>query len=99
MLTQRRLANLKEKWWEENPARITCKSQDSFTDERTYLTNIGGVYSLIIMGLLLAFFTLVFEYYNPKDYRSQAPSSNSSKGPHSSSLPFQSCRTENVRYK
>ncbi|KAG8312620.1 hypothetical protein J6590_018262 [Homalodisca vitripennis] len=80
LLNQRRLEKLKEVWWDENPERKDCEHHDDLTkEEGIYLSNIGGVYTLIVMGMMLACFTLVFEYYDPNNSNASSTTESSDK--------------------
>ncbi|KAI1278138.1 Glutamate receptor ionotropic, kainate 3 [Halotydeus destructor] len=59
LLNERQLESLKEEWW-DNYRRVcedTKKSSDGIS-----IHNIGGVFIVIFIGVILACITLVFEY-------------------------------------
>ncbi|XP_017461181.1 PREDICTED: ionotropic receptor 25a-like, partial [Rhagoletis zephyria] len=62
LLNQRRLENLKEKWWNRLPERIDCQDSKKQSDGIS-IQNIGGVFIVILIGVVLACVTLVVEYW------------------------------------
>ncbi|GMT36064.1 hypothetical protein PFISCL1PPCAC_27361, partial [Pristionchus fissidentatus] len=69
LLNQRRLEGLKEKWWIDNPRKKVCPD---VTDESDGISiqNIGGVFIVILAGIVLSIVTLTFEYFY---YRNKTP--------------------------
>lgn len=62
LLNQRRLENLKEKWWNRLPERVDCQDSKKQSDGIS-IQNIGGVFIVILIGVVLACVTLVVEYW------------------------------------
>ncbi|CAI2356710.1 unnamed protein product [Caenorhabditis sp. 36 PRJEB53466] len=62
LLNQRRLETLKEKWWTDNPNKVTCPDSSDESDGIS-IQNIGGVFIVILAGIGLSIVTLAFEYY------------------------------------
>ncbi|CAG7815216.1 unnamed protein product, partial [Allacma fusca] len=63
LLNQRQLEQLKEQWWNENPHKaVNCPKDDNQSDGIS-IHNIGGVFIVIFVGIIMACFTLVFEYW------------------------------------
>ena len=62
LLNQRKLESLKEKWWNKNPDRKTCDDNKKQSDGIS-INNIGGVFIVIFIGVVLACLTLAFEYF------------------------------------
>ncbi|XP_064468502.1 ionotropic receptor 25a-like [Ornithodoros turicata] len=61
LLNQRRLEGLKETWWNKNPAKVTCDDSERQSDGIS-IRNIGGVFIVIFIGVVMACITLAFEY-------------------------------------
>lgn len=62
LLNQRKLENLKEKWWNRNMERKECQDSKRQSDGIS-INNIGGVFIVIFIGVILACITLVIEYW------------------------------------
>ncbi|XP_045585173.2 ionotropic receptor 25a isoform X1 [Procambarus clarkii] len=62
LLNQRKLETLKERWWNQNPAKKMCEKDDDQSDGIS-IENIGGVFIVIFVGIGLACVTLAFEYW------------------------------------
>ncbi|ODM93591.1 Glutamate receptor ionotropic, kainate 2 [Orchesella cincta] len=62
LLNQRHLEQLKETWWNDNDFKATCPKDDNQSDGIS-IHNIGGVFIVIFVGIVMACFTLVFEYW------------------------------------
>lgn len=62
LLNQRRLENLKEKWWNQNEEKKECQDSKKQSDGIS-INNIGGVFIVIFIGVILACITLVIEYW------------------------------------
>nr|AQN78505.1 ionotropic receptor 25a.1 [Meteorus pulchricornis] len=62
LLNKRKLEHLKNKWWNNNPLKRVCKKEDDQSDGIS-IQNIGGVFIVILVGIILACGTLAFEYY------------------------------------
>ncbi|XP_035708909.1 ionotropic receptor 25a isoform X1 [Folsomia candida] len=63
LLNQRHLEQLKERWWNENQfAKKDCPKDDNQSDGIS-IHNIGGVFIVIFVGIVMACFTLIFEYW------------------------------------
>ncbi|CEF59620.1 Ionotropic receptor 25a [Strongyloides ratti] len=61
LLHQRKLEELKSKWWDENPNKAKCPT----TSDNNYgikIENIGGVFIVILGGIVIAIITLIIEY-------------------------------------
>lgn len=61
LLNQRRLEGLKETWWNKNPARVSCDDSERQSDGIS-IRNIGGVFIVIFIGVVMACITLAIEY-------------------------------------
>jgi len=77
LLNQRKLETLKERWWNRNPLRKRC-TDDSDESDGISIYNIGGVFIVIFVGILMAISTLVFEYWWFK-YKKQPRVTDSAK--------------------
>ncbi|GIX98994.1 ionotropic receptor 25a [Caerostris darwini] len=62
LLNQRKLEGLKEKWWNKNPAKKECDDSEQQSDGIS-IANIGGVFIVIFIGVVLAVLTLIVEYF------------------------------------
>ncbi|XP_034939121.1 ionotropic receptor 25a-like [Chelonus insularis] len=62
LLNQRKLEKLKNKWWNKNPNKKECEKEDDQSDGIS-IQNIGGVFIVIFVGIILACMTLAFEYW------------------------------------
>ncbi|VDM74436.1 unnamed protein product [Strongylus vulgaris] len=62
LLNQRRLETLKEKWWNNNPKKVVCPDTNSENDGIS-IQNIGGVFIVILAGIILSVITLTIEYF------------------------------------
>lgn len=71
LMNERKLELLKEKWWAQNPNRVVCDDVDDDSDGIS-IYNIGGVFIVIFVGVVLACFTLLFEYWYYKYWRPEA---------------------------
>ncbi|KAH6941509.1 hypothetical protein HPB50_019166 [Hyalomma asiaticum] len=56
-----RLDDLKEMWWNKNPARANCDDSDGQSDAIS-IRNIGGVFIVIGIGVVMALIALAIEY-------------------------------------
>ena len=45
------LENLKEKWWAQNPEKVSCEDDDSNSSGGISIYNIGGVFIVILVGI------------------------------------------------
>jgi hypothetical protein len=74
LLNERKLEQLKEKWWHQNPKRQECSSNE---EEATGISieNIGGVFILILGGIIISLTMLVVEffYYKQKEKKDVIP--------------------------
>uniref|UniRef100_A0AC34GQT2 Uncharacterized protein n=1 Tax=Panagrolaimus sp. ES5 TaxID=591445 RepID=A0AC34GQT2_9BILA len=61
LLNERQLEALKEKWWNDNPHKVKCPDVDDESNGIS-IQNIGGVFIVILAGIVLSFITLIFEY-------------------------------------
>lgn len=68
LLNKRYLEKLKERWWKRQKK---CMKLDDQSDGIS-IQNIGGVFIVIFVGIVLACITLVFEYWWYK-YRKVTP--------------------------
>ncbi|CAN7937960.1 unnamed protein product, partial [Ixodes hexagonus] len=71
LLNQRRLEGLKETWWNKNPARVTCDDSERQSDGIS-IRNIGGVFIVIFIGVVMACITLAIEYCYYKNRKPNA---------------------------
>nr|BBH62853.1 ionotropic receptor [Tropilaelaps mercedesae] len=62
LLNQRKLESLKETWWNQNPEKKNCDDEGKNNDGIS-IKNIGGVFIVIFIGVVMACITLVFEYF------------------------------------
>ncbi|XP_003743738.1 ionotropic receptor 25a [Galendromus occidentalis] len=62
LLNQRRLESLKETWWNQNSEKKECDEEGKNNDGIS-IKNIGGVFIVIFIGVVMACITLVFEYF------------------------------------
>merc|ERR1712088_556554 len=62
LLNQRKLEGMKERWWNQNENRRNCDKEDEDTGGIS-IHNIGGVFIVIFIGIVLALITLGAEYY------------------------------------
>ncbi|KAK0406372.1 hypothetical protein QR680_018535 [Steinernema hermaphroditum] len=62
LLNKRQLEILKEKWWAKNPNRKSCVNMEDDSNGIS-IQNIGGVFIVILAGIVLSLVTLVFEYF------------------------------------
>ncbi|XP_015907481.1 ionotropic receptor 25a [Parasteatoda tepidariorum] len=62
LLNQRKLEGLKEKWWNKNPAKLECDDSEQQSDGIS-IANIGGVFIVILIGVVLAVMALAVEYF------------------------------------
>ncbi|CAJ0583945.1 unnamed protein product, partial [Mesorhabditis spiculigera] len=68
LLNQRRLETLKERWWTDNPNKVICPDVTNESDGIS-IQNIGGVFIVILAGIVLSLFTLIIEYFYYRKYR------------------------------
>lgn len=61
LINQRYMEILREKWWTNNPNRITCDSNDE--SEGISIENIGGVFIIIFVGVVVSFFVWAIERF------------------------------------
>ncbi|XP_003378230.1 ligand-gated ion channel family protein [Trichinella spiralis] len=61
LLNQRKLEILKEKWWKNNPRKMNCPNHDS-ESKGISVTNLGGVFIVILIGIFFSLISLLFEY-------------------------------------
>lgn len=67
MLNEKYPEKLKKKWIEKN---LDCpKAEDD--EDGISVMNIGGVFMVVIIGIIIAFFALIFEYWYIKYYRNK----------------------------
>lgn len=62
LLNKRRLEALKEKWWTNNPNRVTCPATHA-EDDGISIESIGGVFIVILVGIVISTIILGFEYF------------------------------------
>ncbi|KAI6235050.1 hypothetical protein M3Y95_00010300 [Aphelenchoides besseyi] len=62
LLNERKLESLKERWWHQNPKRQECPNSE---EESTGISiqNIGGVFILILGGIIISLTMLVVEFF------------------------------------
>lgn len=53
--------NLKEKWWDNNPEKITCPEEIDVTDGMS-IHSMSGVFVLLFSGIFIACLILGFDY-------------------------------------
>ncbi|XP_065556610.1 ionotropic receptor 25a-like isoform X1 [Artemia franciscana] len=70
LLNLRRLESLKDKWWTENPSKAKCPAEAS-TSEGISIENIGGVFIVILVGIILSIIVLIIEYIYYKYYHKE----------------------------
>lgn len=70
LLNLRKLEGMKERWWNQNPNKVTCEEDEEDTGGIS-IHNIGGVFIVIFVGIFLALITLGFEYWY---YKNKVPS-------------------------
>ena len=58
----RKLEEFKEDWWKRNPNAVDCENYED-TEGGISISNIGGVFIVIFVGIGLAVVTLVFEFW------------------------------------
>ena len=78
LLNQRTLETLKERWWNQNPAKKVCEN-DEDSSGGISIYNIGGVFIVIFIGIGLAILTLIFEYWYYKHKKPASRVDSSSK--------------------
>uniref|UniRef100_A0A0K0DSZ2 Ionotropic glutamate receptor C-terminal domain-containing protein n=1 Tax=Strongyloides stercoralis TaxID=6248 RepID=A0A0K0DSZ2_STRER len=61
LLHQRKLEELKRKWWDQNPKKAKCPTS-SDNNYGIKIDNIGGVFIVILGGIVIAIITLIIEY-------------------------------------
>lgn len=61
LINRRFMEVLREKWWTNNPMRITCDNNDE--SEGISIENIGGVFIIILAGVTLSFFVWAIERF------------------------------------
>ncbi|CAG7722783.1 unnamed protein product [Allacma fusca] len=57
------LENLKYKWWDRNPNKVTCSTADDVA-EGISIHNIGGVFVVILVGFLMTFLATILEFWS-----------------------------------
>ncbi|CAJ0595095.1 unnamed protein product [Cylicocyclus nassatus] len=62
LLNQRKLETLKEKWWNNNPNKAICADTSDESDGIS-IQNIGGVFIVILGGIVISVITLCIEYF------------------------------------
>lgn len=62
LLNQRKLETLKERWWTRNPEKKDCQDSKKQSDGIS-IYNIGGVFIVIFIGVVLACLSLAIEYW------------------------------------
>lgn len=68
LLNLRKLESLKEKWWSNNPEKADCEDPKKASDGIS-IRNIGGVFIVISVGVVLACITLIWEHCIVKKFR------------------------------
>jgi len=71
LLNQRKLETLKERWWNQNPQKKICEDSGE-EGGGISIHNIGGVFIVIFVGIVLAIITLAFEYWYYKIKKPQS---------------------------
>lgn len=59
LINKRYMEVLREKWWTNNPSRLVCDLNDE--SEGISIENIGGVFIIILAGVLLSFLVWAIE--------------------------------------
>lgn len=62
LLNLRKLEEWKEKWWNKNPNAVDCENYED-SEGGISISNIGGVFIVIFVGIGLAVLTLIFEFW------------------------------------
>ena len=62
LLNLRKLEEWKEKWWNKNPNAASCENYED-SEGGISISNIGGVFIVIFVGIGLAVLTLIFEFW------------------------------------
>lgn len=68
------LDELKAKWWKEKLYRERCRGVE-YLDEGAALSELAGIFYVVIAGIVVTFFILVCEYYwltRAKQHQNQA---------------------------
>jgi len=76
LLNLRKLEEFKEDWWKRNPNAVDCENYED-TEGGISISNIGGVFIVIFVGIGLAVVTLIFEFWY---YKYKKPLSQISSG-------------------
>lgn len=61
LIQERFTDNLKEKWWDNNPEKITCPEEIDVTDGMS-IHSMSGVFVLLFSGIFIACLILGFDY-------------------------------------
>lgn len=62
LLNERQLEALKEQWWHKNAKKQECTNVDEETTGIS-IQNIGGVFILILGGIMISLVILVVEFF------------------------------------
>ncbi|RLU19384.1 ObirIr25a.2 [Ooceraea biroi] len=62
LLNKRKLEKLKDTWWKHNPIKKKCDTENDQNDGIS-IYNIGGVFLVILVGIVFACLTLALEYW------------------------------------
>ncbi|XP_062131998.1 glutamate receptor 1 [Drosophila sulfurigaster albostrigata] len=76
------LLRLRNKWWfDKSECNLNLDSQDTTTPNELSLSNVAGIYYILIGGLLLAVFVAILEFVcRSKSSRLKAPANGSAGG-------------------
>uniref|UniRef100_A0A914WBL6 Uncharacterized protein n=1 Tax=Plectus sambesii TaxID=2011161 RepID=A0A914WBL6_9BILA len=83
LLNQRKLESLKEKWWHKNPNKKECPDPEDESDGIS-IQNIGGVFIVILAGIVLSIITLTFEYFYYRNKPQKSEKTDQNGGVHHS---------------
>ncbi|KAL3278034.1 hypothetical protein HHI36_013375 [Cryptolaemus montrouzieri] len=62
LLNNRQLEEIKQKWWSGNPNRVKCKHVGKEA-EGISIQNIGGIFVVVAVAIILSFISLLYELY------------------------------------
>ena len=63
LINQRFMEVLREKWWTNNEARMVCADTSDESSEGMSIENIGGVFIIILVGVILSFIVWAVERF------------------------------------
>lgn len=77
--SDRKLEDLKDKWWKNNPNKLNCPEAETESSGIS-VKNIAGVFLVILGGIVFSIVTLIFEYFCIKN-KDSSKSENANKEP------------------